>query len=267
MNVGRDRRRVLIIGEERSARIMLGSMGCECALASNVEQALAMIQQKDFDAVIFDPQGSSLPVAQVISRINEIRPSLLGRVVVITDGGSDSETRELMERYSLPHVQRENLLQRLWASLESLFRSEALPGRVTHVARLTFDSLRQPLPVGVRASHAPGRRLVYEFGSLAVDLRIEPQADSNRIALVGQILDSAKPDRRFDGVPVVLQGSKGSVAHATTNGFGEFHLDFDLESSLRLEVGISETHWVSVVLPSLGLAARGVPGTTGTRGD
>jgi hypothetical protein len=260
--MGRERRKVLIIGEERSARdarIMLGSMGCECALASNVEQALAMIQQKDFDAVIFDPQGSSLPAAQVISRINGIRPRLLGRVVVITDGEGDSEIRELVEGWSLPHLQRENLLQQLWATLEALFRSEAAVRRVTDVARLIFDSFRQPLPAGVRASQAPGRRLLYEFEGLLVDLWIEPQPDPNRIALVGQLLDSVKPDRKFDGVPVVLQGSKGSVGHAATNEFGEFHLDFDFESSLRLEIATSGMRWVSVALANLA-RTRGVSG-------
>jgi CheY-like chemotaxis protein len=260
MSTGRKRQRILIFGEEPSARdamrILLGSEGCECTVASNVQQTLATMERKKFDAVVLDPQSSSLQAAEVISRINELHPNLQKRVVIIIDGDGDSQIKDLAERYSIPHVQRKFLVQQLWGSLEASFRPEVLFQDVTHVARLISDSFRDPLPAGVRGLHDRSRRLLYAAGSLRVDLLIEVEAGSNRLGLVGQILDSAKPDRGFDGVPVTLQGWKGPVAQATAEEFGEFHLDFDFESNVNLEIGIAETNCITIPLPVLERARR-----------
>jgi hypothetical protein len=85
---------------------------------------------------------------------------------------------------------------------------------------------------------------------------LERQPDSNRLAIAGQVLDSAKPDRRLANVPVVLQSSKGPVKFASTNEFGELHLELGFEPSLALEIRISETHWVSVALPDFRRGTR-----------
>jgi CheY-like chemotaxis protein len=264
MSTGRKRQRILIFGEEPSARdamrILLGSAGCECTVALNVQQTLATMEQKNFDAVVLDPQSSSSRAAEVISRINEFHPNLVKRVVIIIDEDGDSQIKDLAERYSIPHVQRKFLLQQLWGSLEASFRPEAVFQDVTHVARLLSDSFRDPLPAGVRGLPDRSRRLLYAAGSLRVDLLIESEAGSNRLALVGQILDSAKPDRRFDGVPVALQGWKGSVAQATAEEFGEFHLDFNFESNVSLEIKIAETNCITVPLPVLERARRSTAG-------
>ena len=251
MSVGYNggRARILIVGEEPSARdavrILLGSAGCDCIVVSNAQQALATLEQKDFDAVVLDPQSSSSLAGEVTSRISEIHPNLLARIVVITDKDSDSETRDVVERYSLSHVQRQFL------DLKSLLRPEAVSQQVTHVAQLIFDSSRDPLQAGVRSSLVRSRRLLCASGSLRVDLWIEPQAGSDRMAVMGQILDAAKPDRRFDSVPVALQGWKGAVACATTNEFGEFHLDFKFEPSVTLEIKIHQNYLLTVSLPGL----------------
>jgi len=187
----------------------------------------------------------------VISRINEFHPNLLKRVVIISDADGNSQIKDLAERYSIPYVQRKFLLQQLWGSLESLFRPEGVFQDVAHVARLISDSFRDPLPAGVRGLHDGSRRLLYAAGSLRVDLLIEPDPSSSRLALAGQILDAAKPDRRFDGVPVSLQGRKGPVAQATAEEFGEFHLDFKFESNVSLEIRIDETNCITVPLPVL----------------
>jgi DNA-binding NtrC family response regulator len=266
MSASQRRQRILIIGEKPLARddmrILSGSAGCECAVASNAEQALAAMKQKKFDAVVLDPPSSSSQAAEVISRINEFYPDLRKNVVIITDenGDSDSGIKDLAARYSIACVQRKFLLQQLLGSLEALFRPEAVFQDVTHLARLISDSFRDPLPAGLRGLHDRSRRLVYAAGSLRVDLLIEPQAGCNRLALAGQILDSAKPDRRFDGVPVTLHGWKGSMAQATTEEFGEFHLDFNFESNIILEVRIAETNWITVPLPVMERARRNAAG-------
>src|SRR2546429_770951 len=122
MSTGRERQRILIVGEEPLARddmrILLGSAGCECTVASSVAQTLATIGQKKFDAVVLDPQSSISQAADMISRINEFHPNLLKHVVIIADEDSDSEIKDLAERYSVSHVQRKFLLQQLLRSEE-----------------------------------------------------------------------------------------------------------------------------------------------------
>jgi CheY-like chemotaxis protein len=266
MNTGRKRQRILIFGEEPSARdgmrILLGSAGCECTVASSVQQTFATMKQKNFDAVVLGPQSSSSQAAEVISRIKEFHPDLLKSVVIIIDEDGDSQIKDLAERYSLLYVQRKFLLQQLWGSLESLFRPEVMLQDVTHVARLMSDSFRDPLPIGVRGSHDLSRGLLYAAGSVRVDLLMEPEASSNRLALRGQILDSAKPDRRFCGVPVTLRGWKGPVAQAAAEEFGEFRLEFNFESNVSLEIKIDETNCITVPLPVLERARRSSAGSS-----
>ena len=266
MSPGRKRRRILIVGEEPSARdamrILLGSAGCECTVASSVQQGLATMQKRNFDAIVLDPQSLSSPAAVVISRINEFHPNLLKRIVLVTEEGGGSGIKDLAERHSIPQVQRKFMLQQLWGSLETLLRPDAVLQNVTPVARLISDSLRDPLPAGVRGLQDRSRRLFYASGSLTVDLLVEPEADSNRIALWGQILDSARPDRRFAGVSVTLQGWKGPVAQATADEFGEFHFDFNFESIFSLEIRIAETNCMTVPLPVLGRSRRNAAGSS-----
>src|SRR6266581_3219440 len=227
-------------------RILLGSSGCECTVASNLQQALGTMDQRKFDAVVLDPQSSSSRVAELISRINESDSDLIRRVVLITEEGKDSVIGDLAERYSLTLVQRKFLLQQLWGSLESLFCRQAVFQNVAQMARLISDSFRDPLPAGVRALQDRNRRLLYASGSLRVELLIEPDDRSNRIALAGQILDSAKPDRRFERIPVTLQGWKGPVARTTAGEFGEFYLNFNFQSIVTVEIGIAETRGITI---------------------
>jgi DNA-binding NtrC family response regulator len=262
MSPDSQRQRILIVGEEPSVRdatrILLGSGGCECTVASSFAQALTAIEQRDFDAVVLAPQSARSQAAEVISRIDESHPHLLKRVVLISEEGYDPLTRDLAERYSLPFVQRKFLLRQLWDILESLFRPRAV---FQDGPRLISDSFRDRLPVGVRTLHDGSRRLLYASGSLRVDLSVTTEEGSNRIALAGQILDSANPDRRFHGVPVMLWGWMGrTVAHATAGEFGEFHLDFNLESNISLEIKIAETQEITIPLPPLGRVRRSTAG-------
>ncbi len=216
-----------------------------------LEPPTGAVDQRKFDAVVLDPQSSSSRVAELISRINESDSDLIRRVVLITEEGKDSVIGDLAERYSLTLVQRKFLLQQLWGSLESLFYRQAVFQNVAQMARLISDSFRDPRPAGVRAPQNRNRRLLYASGSLRVDLSVEPGDGSNRIALTGQILDSAKRDRSFAGVPVKLNGWKGPSAQATAGEFGEFHFDFNFEPIVSLEIRIAEDHCIAIPLPAL----------------
>ena len=106
------------------------------------------------------------------------------------------------------------------------------------IARLLFDSSRCPLPAGVRSSPSIARQLLYGAGDYQLDLRIEPREDSDKISLVGQILNSSEPDQAVGAVPVVILKGQKILAQCVTNRFGEFQVDCSLESSLQLRAGL-----------------------------
>ena len=107
------RRKVLIIEDEPSIRkvlhVLLAGLGYDSSSASDAYEALSMIHQGDFDAVLLDLRSSQLPPDQMACAISELRPSLVGRVLVITGEVSHPKTIEMLERYALPHVRRSRI--------------------------------------------------------------------------------------------------------------------------------------------------------------
>lgn len=118
---------------------------------------------------------------------------------------------------------------------------------VSNLAQMVFDSFRQPLSVGVRASHSAARQLLYKSGSTTVDIRVESQPGTSRLSLVGQVLDAEMPDRSVKDLPIVLRGDKGTQTTTATNEFGEFH--FELEATERLLVALQVGDWCNIFLP------------------
>jgi predicted anti-sigma-YlaC factor YlaD len=119
---------------------------------------------------------------------------------------------------------------------------------------LLFDSLTQPITAGARASVASARQLLYRVGTVYVDMRVDSENNSDRAALVGQMLDSAHPNHPVAGVPVVLLDGRKNVASTISNNNGEFHLEFDLKSNLRLSVTVGDL--APVYLPITGISER-----------
>src|SRR5882672_6782212 len=154
-------------------RVLLGSMGCQCVVASSVQQAIAVLEQEKPDAAIVDPQSTSASASSIASGFDKIYPSLRGRAIVLSGKESEPEVKDLLEQYSLPRVSRDRLLQELWGSLESLFHPNKILRRVVDAAHLVFDSFLQPMPAGVRGARLPDRRLVYQSESLMADLWLE----------------------------------------------------------------------------------------------
>jgi hypothetical protein len=125
-------------------------------------------------------------------------------------------------------------------------------GRVSRmkdaVAQLLFDSARSPLPAGVRSGSEATRQLLYGVNNYRVDLRLQPQDDSDKVSVVGQILDSSSPDQPIGILHVVLRRGKKVIAESATNRFGEFQLECDLESSLHLQAGLPHGQVVHIPL-------------------
>ncbi|HEY3131984.1 MAG TPA: hypothetical protein VGL91_21185 [Acidobacteriota bacterium] len=106
-----------------------------------------------------------------------------------------------------------------------------------NVARLVFDTIRQPQPAGIRSSGLSPRQLLFKSGNLLVDLRVESQAKSNHFSVAGQVLDWAKPGQAVEQVPIVLSNKKNMVMQTASNQFGEFQLEFEMAENLLLTVG------------------------------
>jgi DNA-binding NtrC family response regulator len=117
-------RKVLIVEDDAAIRnvlyVLLAGVGCEGDIAYSGKQALAMLSREKFDAVLLDLRSSNLPAEHVVSQIKEMRPSLVGRVLVITGELTDSQTLEVIERHCLPHVPRNRLMQDLWGRLRTV---------------------------------------------------------------------------------------------------------------------------------------------------
>jgi hypothetical protein len=103
-------------------------------------------------------------------------------------------------------------------------------------ARLLLDNSRQPLLAGVRSAGYQPRHLLYGTGRYRIDVRIEPQLDSDQVAVIGQILNSLNPDERLGDLPVTLLKAQRVLATCRTNAAGEFHVECLLEGGFRISV-------------------------------
>ncbi|MGH9431555.1 MAG: response regulator [Terriglobia bacterium] len=118
-------RKVLVIEDEPAIRntlyVLLAALKCEGDVAYSGQQALAMISRESFDAVLLDVRCADPPAEQVLSKIIEIRPNLMGRVLVITGEFSDPVVLEMLTRNSVPSIPQARLVQDLWGRLRTLF--------------------------------------------------------------------------------------------------------------------------------------------------
>jgi CheY-like chemotaxis protein len=263
--IGRELRKILVIAEDPlvrdNVRVLLSSMGCQCVTASSARPELSILGQESPDAAIVDAQGSASATSEWFSGVDEICLSLRGRVVILTGKDQNPQLTDLIKRYDLPLISREQLFQDLWGTLNSLVRPIPVRRRIMQAARLIFDSFLQPAPVGIRVSHLHGRQFIYQAGDLMVDLSLEPpQTDGGPISLVGQLMDSARPERGLGAFSVGLQGSKAPIAMTSANKFGEFRFEFGMEQDVKLEIETAPRDWISIALPSLQWAGKRAAG-------
>ncbi len=134
MNANPQRRKVLIVEDEPSIRnalsTLLSGLGCDGGIADSGQEALAMISRDRFDAVLLDLRCSDLQAEEVVSQIREIRPSLVGRVLVITGEIADAKTMELVERHLLLRVPDYRLLEKVSCWLRELLWTSPSPNHV-----------------------------------------------------------------------------------------------------------------------------------------
>jgi DNA-binding NtrC family response regulator len=121
MNPNHPRRKVLIIEDEPSIRnvlyVLMAGLGYDGDAVPDSYHALSMIRKGEFDAVLLDLRSSQLPPEQMVCAITELRPNLVGRILVITGEVSHPKTIEMLERYALPHVPRSRIISDLSRSI------------------------------------------------------------------------------------------------------------------------------------------------------
>ena len=116
------------------------------------------------------------------------------------------------------------------------------------VATLLFDSFRSPAFAGMRSSGSVARQLLYSANSYRIDIRIEPQTDSEKVLLVGQILNSSDPNERLSRVQVALVKGRRVLSQSVTTLFGEFQMECALDGGFRLMVNLPGGREVSLPL-------------------
>jgi hypothetical protein len=125
-------------------------------------------------------------------------------------------------------------------------------GVAAATAKLLFDSGLSPVQVGVRSSGSAARQLLFGVGTYRIDLRMEPQLDSDKVAVIGQVLHSADPREGLGALPVALVKGRKVVAETITSNFGEFNLECDLGGRFYLRVKLpSEELQLALVDPIL----------------
>jgi hypothetical protein len=113
---------------------------------------------------------------------------------------------------------------------------------------LLFDSFRTPALAGVRSSTNSSRQLLYGASNYRIDVRIEPQIDSDKVVLVGQVLNSDDPNERLAELPVTLWKGRRILAASRTNHQGEFQVECEMDSSFRLMITLPGHREVSLPL-------------------
>jgi hypothetical protein len=132
----------------------------------------------------------------------------------------------------------------------SLQRPKKLRERIAAQAALVFDSFRQPMLAGMRASSGlPVRQLLYKAGRYTIKLQVEPGAGAERVSIIGQILDDQDPAGEMRDIAVLaLRGSK-TLDRTVTNPLGEFHLEPHATDKLQLSVDVPEIGTFTVEPP------------------
>jgi two-component system response regulator RegA len=125
------RRKVLILEEDPSLRntllTLLAGMGCEADTAYSGTQAIDIIRNEKFDAVLLDLRCAHTQAEELVPGIHSLRPSLIANVLVITGEVADANTLDLIERYFLLHISGNRPVQDIVTTLRILLHLPPIP--------------------------------------------------------------------------------------------------------------------------------------------
>jgi len=78
------------------------------------------------------------------------------------------------------------------------------------------------------------RQALYQVGDYSLDLRLENERGTSRVALVGQIQNHQQPGNWLGGLPILLVSGKQILAQAVSNSLGESQMEYAPTKRLRL---------------------------------
>ena len=118
------------------------------------------------------------------------------------------------------------------------------------MAALVFDSLHNAAPVGFRSVLAHARHLLYEANNWTIALRLKAEP-GNQVSLVGHVTQAgASSVTEGSNLQVTVSRGDTLIAQTISNNVGEFHLEYQNLSALRLRLRISDEHGLEVDLPA-----------------
>jgi CheY-like chemotaxis protein len=124
LNQSRELRTVLVVEDEPSIRnvlcVLLAGLRCEGNIVPNAREALAIVEKRSFDAVLLDLRCSEMNATETVSALKNLRPSLVGKVLVITGDVSDPQTMEMIRKNRWPYIPRHRVMQEVWERLRSV---------------------------------------------------------------------------------------------------------------------------------------------------
>jgi hypothetical protein len=121
------------------------------------------------------------------------------------------------------------------------------PSQMPVWATLIFDSLKEA-GAGVRGNATSPRRLLYQAGTISIDLRLVPSRTTPRQILIGQVADAERPDEGCSGCRVEVLAGERALDSTSANHLGEFELQFVSGRNLALLVSVADRPPVHVPL-------------------
>jgi hypothetical protein len=107
------------------------------------------------------------------------------------------------------------------------------------IAKLVYDSFRAPLLAGVRnQQQVVAHQLLYEAGPYHLDLRLQRKIGTPYVVMVGQIASREQPAIGVANVPMLLLSEHSVLSKALSNHLGEFIMEYQPSSSLRLYASV-----------------------------
>jgi len=124
MNRNQQLRNILIAENERSIRNVLhlleAGLGREGVLDQDSREALPAIKKESFDMILLDLRYSEMPVGEMVLAIEQLRATLVGRVLIITCDVSDPYLLERIKRNCWTYGQPYWVMKELWMRVRSL---------------------------------------------------------------------------------------------------------------------------------------------------
>lgn len=130
---------------------------------------------------------------------------------------------------------------------------------------MIFDSFLVPSAVGLRSTWQVGWQGLYRAGDCSLDLRIEPELKSSRAAVIGQVSSHVAPAVAMGNLPVCLRSGKLVIAETRSNQFGEFQMEYDQQTSLKLCISLRDSKSIQVPLKKFTSEPKAAKSRTSTR--